>query len=196
MYINQTKKLSQDKIEADFLTKIVRRNIKRKEREKQDAREAFRQTFEVLLESQDKSTKTQDLMLDELQRLNRRINEAQEDQQPQGEPRYADRFRRGRDDRLILYDDDDDGNQFYDARECIRRPRPRRRPAAIDRQDLDDIRDQQEEIPQQQQLQELQRQLLDQRRIQQQQEEELFEQQVQQQRQELLNQQRQRLLQL
>ena len=36
-------------------------------------------------------------MLDELQRLNRRINEAQqeqEDQQPQGQP---DRFRRGRD---------------------------------------------------------------------------------------------------
>ena len=36
-------------------------------------REAFSETFEVLLESQDKSTKTQDLMLDELQRLNRRI---------------------------------------------------------------------------------------------------------------------------
>ena len=61
MDINQTKKLSQDKIEADFLTKIVRPNIKRKEREKQDAREAFREAFEVLLESQGKSTKTQDL---------------------------------------------------------------------------------------------------------------------------------------
>ena len=101
MDIDHTKKLSQDKIEADFLSRIVRRNIKRKECEKQDAREAFREAFEVLLESQDKSTKTQDLMLDELQRLNRRINEAQqaqEDQQPQGEP---DRFRRGRDGRLI-----------------------------------------------------------------------------------------------
>ena len=65
MDIDHTKKLSQDKIEADFLTKIVRRNIKRKEREKQDAREAFREAFEVLLESQDKSTKTQDSMLDE-----------------------------------------------------------------------------------------------------------------------------------
>ena len=47
-------------------------------------------------------------MLDELQRLNRRINEAQqgqEDQQPQGQP---DRFCRGRDGRLIDNDDDDD----------------------------------------------------------------------------------------
>ena len=176
MDIDQTKKLSQDKIEADFLTRIVKRNIKRKEREKQDAREAFSEAFEVLLESQDKSTKTQDLMLDELQRLNRRINEAQraqQDQQPQGEP---DRFR-GRDGRLID-DDDDDDDQFYDAREYIRRPRPRRIPAVTDRQDLDDIREQQEEIRQQQQLQELQRQLLDQCRIQQQQEEELFEQLV------------------
>ena len=70
MDIDQAKKLSQDKIEADFLTKIVRRNIKRKEREKQEAREAFREAFEVLLESQDKFTKTQDLMLDELQEIN------------------------------------------------------------------------------------------------------------------------------
>ena len=118
MDIDQTKKLSQDKIEADFLTRIVRRNIKRKEREKQDAREAFSEAFEVLLESQDKSTKTQDLMLDELKRLNRRINEAQraqQDQQPQGGP---DRYR-GRDGRLID-DDDDDDDQFYDAREYIR----------------------------------------------------------------------------
>lgn len=84
---------------------------------------------------------------------------------------------RGRDGRLID-DDDDDDDQCYDAREYIRRPRSRRRPAVIDRQDLDDIREQQEEIRQQQQLQELQRQLLDQGRIQQQQEEELFEQQV------------------
>ena len=33
MNIDQAKKLSQDKIEADFLTKIVRRSIKRKELE-------------------------------------------------------------------------------------------------------------------------------------------------------------------
>ena len=140
MDIDHTKKLSQDKIEADFLTQIVRRNIRRKEREKQDAREAFREAFEVLLESQDKSTKTQDLMLDELQRLNRRINEAQraqQDQQPQGKPRYADRFRRSR--------DDDADDQFYDAREYIRRPHPRR-PAVIERDDDDQFYDAREYI--------------------------------------------------
>lgn len=48
MDIDEIKKLSQDKIEADFLTKIVRRSIKRIEREKQEAREAFREAFEVL----------------------------------------------------------------------------------------------------------------------------------------------------
>ena len=160
MDVFQAKKLSQDKIEADFLTKIVRRNIKRKELEKQKAREAFREAFEVLLESQDASTKTQNLMLDELQRLNARIEEAE--QQPQG--RYADRFPRGRDGRIILNGDsgdggdsgDDDDDQFFDARNYVdqpRRPRRqwrRRRPAIINQQDLDDIRDQQEDLRQQQ----------------------------------------------
>ena len=205
MDISQAKKLSQDKIEADFLTKIVRRNIKRKERERRQAREAFREAFEVVLESQDKSTKTQNLMLDELQRINARIDE---EEQPQGrEPdRYADRFPRGRDGRIILYgdsgdggDEGDDDDQFFDSRDYVdqpRRPRRRRRPAIINQQDPDDIRDQQEEIRQQRQLQDLQQQLLDQRWAQQQQEE-LFNQQVQQQqRQERLNQLRQRLIQL
>ena len=225
MDISQAKKRSQDKIEADFLTKIVRRNIKRKELEKQKAREAFREAFEVLLESQDASTKTQNLMLDELQRLNARIEKAEQDQQPQG--RYADRFPRGRDGRIILYGDsgddrrgvddggdsgdggdpsDDDGDQFFDARNYVdqprrqrrlRHPQRRRRPAIINQQDLDDIRDQQEDLRQQQQLQDLQQQLLNQRRAQQQQEEEeLFNQQVQQQQQqERLNQLRQKLIQ-
>ena len=145
MDVSQAKKLSQDKIEADFLTKIVRRNIKRKELEKQKAREAFREAFEVLLESQDASTKTQNLMLDELQRLNARIEEAEQDQQPQG--RYADRFPRGRDGRIILYGDsgdggdsgddrrgvddgdpsDDDDDQFFDARNYVDQPRRPRR---------------------------------------------------------------------
>lgn len=49
MDIDEIKKLSQDKIEAHFLTRIVRRNIKRKEREKQDAREAFIQLLKYLL---------------------------------------------------------------------------------------------------------------------------------------------------
>ena len=183
MDISQAKKLSQDKIEADFLTKIVRRNIKRKELEKQKAREAFREAFEVLLESQDASTKTQNLMLDELQRLNARIEEAEQaEQQPQG--RYADRFPRGRDGRIILFGDsgdgggdsgddrrgvndgrdpsDNDDDQFFDGRNYVdqpRRPR-RRRPAIINQQDLDDIRDQQEDLRQQQQLQDLRQQLL------------------------------------
>ena len=163
MDVFQAKKLSQDKIEADFLTKIVRRNIKRKELEKQKAREAFREAFEVLLESQDASTETQNLMLDELQRLNARIEEAE--QQPQG--RYADRFPRGRDGRIILNGDsgdggdsgDDDDDQFFDARNYVdqprrsrrlRHPQRRRRPAIINQQDLDDIRDQQEDLRQQQ----------------------------------------------
>ena len=163
MDISQAKKLSQDKIEADFLTKIVRRNIKRKELEKQQAREAFREAFEVLLESQDASTETQNLMLDELQRLDARIEEAE--QQPQG--RYADRFPRGRDGRIILNGDsgdggdsgDDDDDQVFDARNYVdqprrsrrlRHPQRRRRPAIINQQDLDDIRDQQEDLRQQQ----------------------------------------------
>ena len=193
---------------------------KRKELEKQQAREAFREAFEVLLESQDASTKTQNLMLDELQRLNARIEEVEQaEQQPQG--RYADRFPRGRDGRIILYGDsgdgggdsgddrrgvddgrdpsDNDDDQFFDARNYVdqpRRPR-RRRPAIINQQDLDDIRDQQEDLRQQQQLQDLRQRLLNQRRAQQQQQqqEELFNQQVQQQQQqERLNQLRQKLI--
>ena len=199
MDVSQAKKLSQDKIEADFLTKIVRRNINRKELEKQKAREAFREAFEVLLESQDASTKTQNAMLDELQRLNIRIDEAP----PQEKHGYADRFRRRRDgDRGDGGGDDvDDEDLFFDALDYedqpqrprrLRHPQRRRRPAIINQQDLDDIRDQQEDLRQQQQLQDLQQQLLNQ----QQQEEELFNQQVQQQQQqERLNQLRKRLIQ-
>ena len=122
MDISQAKKLSQDKIEADFLTRIVRRNIKRKELEKQKAREAFREAFEVLLESQDERSKTQNLMLDELQRLNAKIDEG----------RYYDGDR---------VDDD----YFFDARDYVDLPRRRRRRRPINQQDLDDIRDEQEE---------------------------------------------------
>ena len=115
-------------------------------------------------------------MLDELQRLNARIEEAE--QQPQG--RYADRFPRGRDGRIILNGDsgdggdsgddrrgvddggdsgDDDDDQFFDARNYVdqprrsrrlRHPQRRRRPAIINQQDLDEIRDQQEDLRQQQ----------------------------------------------
>ena len=163
-------------------------------------------------------------------RLNTRIEkaeQAEQDQQPQG--RYADRFPTGREGRIILYGDsgddrrgvdsggdsgddggDDDDDQFLDARNYVdqpRRPRRqwrRRRPAIINQQDLDDIRDQQEDLRQQQQLQDLRQQqqlqdlrqqLLNQRRAQQKQEEELFNQQVkQQQQQERLNQLQQKLI--
>ena len=74
MDIDEIKKLSQDKIEADFPTKIGRRNIKRKEREKQDAREAFRQAFEILIESQDKTTASQNAMLDELKAIDEKLD--------------------------------------------------------------------------------------------------------------------------
>ena len=74
MDIDQTKKLSQDKIESDFLTRIVRRNIKRKGRERQDAREGFRQAFEVLIESQDKSAASQNAMLDELRDISEKLD--------------------------------------------------------------------------------------------------------------------------
>ena len=154
-------------------------------------------------------------------RLNTRIEkaeQAEQDQQPQG--RYADRFPTGREGRIILYGDsgddrrgvdsggdsgddggDDEDDQFLDARNYVdqpRRPRRqwrRRRPAIINQQDLDDIRDQQEDLRQQQQLQDLRQQLLNQRRAQQKQEEELFNQQVkQQQQQERLNQLQQKLI--
>ena len=91
----------------------------------------------------------------------------------------------------------------FDARNYVDQPqrprrlrqRIRRRPAIINQQDLDDIRDQQEDLIQQRQLQDLQQQLLNQRWAQQQ--EELFNQLVQQQqKQESLNQLRQRLIQL
>lgn len=90
MDIAQAVKLSQDKIEADLFTRLVRRSIKRKERERQQAREDFREAFEVLLESQDKSTKTQDLMLEELRNLNRNID----DDEPVGRDRPDGRIRR------------------------------------------------------------------------------------------------------
>ena len=89
-------------------------------------------------------------MLDELQRLNTRIEkaeqaeQAEQDQQPQG--RYADRFPWGREGGIILYGDsgddrrgvdgagdsrddggDDDDDQFFDARNYVDQPRcPRR----------------------------------------------------------------------
>lgn len=88
MGIDKAVKLSQDKIEADLLTRLVRRSIKRKEREKQQAREDFKEAFEVLLESQDKSTKTHDLMLEELRNLNRNIDDKAYPRRQRCRPRF------------------------------------------------------------------------------------------------------------
>lgn len=75
MDLQQLKKITKDKIEADTYTKIVRQNIKRNIRERQNAREAFKEAFEVLLESQGTSTKTQNAMLKELKKLNQRMQQ-------------------------------------------------------------------------------------------------------------------------
>ena len=145
MDIDVIKKLSQDKIEADFLTRIVRRNIKRKEREKQDAREAFRQAFEVLIESQDKSAASQNAMFDELKAIKERLNpEAQ--QQPRRQlPPYQE-------------ESPSDKDEFVDARE----EQPRHRRYGVRRGDINNLREQQEDLRQQQEMQQMQQQLMQQ----------------------------------
>lgn len=75
MDVKQIKKLTKDKIEADTFTKIVRQNIKQNKIERQNAREAFKEAFEVLLEAQDTNTKTQNAMLKELKKLNHRMQQ-------------------------------------------------------------------------------------------------------------------------
>ena len=75
MDLKQIKKLTKDKIEADTFTKTVRQNIKRNKIERQNAREAFKEAFEVLLEAQDTNTKTQNAMLKELKKLNHRMQQ-------------------------------------------------------------------------------------------------------------------------
>ena len=113
MNIDKAKKLSRDKIEADLLTGLVRRSIKRKERERQQAREDFKEAFEVLLESQDKSTKTQDLMLEELRNLNRNI-----DDEPIGRDRRHQRHR---------HEPDDISDESTDEESDVDNPRPHKR---------------------------------------------------------------------
>ena len=75
MDLKQIKKLTKDKIEADTFTKTVRQNTKRNKIERQNAREAFKEAFEVLLEAQDTNTKTQNAMLKELKKLNHRMRQ-------------------------------------------------------------------------------------------------------------------------
>ena len=54
MDLEETKKIIQNKIEAEALTKNVRRQIKTYIHEKQNLREGFKETFQPLVKSQDK----------------------------------------------------------------------------------------------------------------------------------------------
>ena len=54
MNVEETKKIIQSKIEAESLTKQVRNEIKSYIHEKQNLREGFKETFKLLIKSQDK----------------------------------------------------------------------------------------------------------------------------------------------
>ena len=54
MDVEESKKIIQSKIEAESLTKQVRNKIKTYIHEKQNVREGFEESFEPLIESQDK----------------------------------------------------------------------------------------------------------------------------------------------
>ena len=54
MNLEETKKIIQNKIEAEALTKNVRSQIKTYIHQKQNGREGFKETFQPLIESQDK----------------------------------------------------------------------------------------------------------------------------------------------
>ena len=71
MNLEETKKIIQNKIEAEALTKNVRSQIKTYIHEKQNVREGFKETFQPLIESQDKVKesidKEQNAMVKQLQ---------------------------------------------------------------------------------------------------------------------------------
>ena len=54
MNLEETKKIIQNEIEAEALTKNVRSQIKTFIHQKQNVREGFKETFQPLIESQDK----------------------------------------------------------------------------------------------------------------------------------------------
>ena len=60
MDIEEAKKFSRNKIEADALTQQVRDVIKITKWQKQDAREGFKETFKPLIKSQDSIKKSID----------------------------------------------------------------------------------------------------------------------------------------
>ena len=72
MDLEETKKIIENKIEAESLTKNVRRQIKTYIHEKQNVREGFKETFQPLIESQDKVKanldKEQNLLIKQLQK--------------------------------------------------------------------------------------------------------------------------------
>ena len=66
MDLEETKKIIQNKIEAEALTKNVRSQIKTYIHEKQNVREGFKETFKPLIESQDKVKESIDKEQNEL----------------------------------------------------------------------------------------------------------------------------------
>ena len=60
MNIEEYKKLARNKIEADALTRQVRDVIKTTKWQKQDMREGFKETFKLLIKSQDSIKKSID----------------------------------------------------------------------------------------------------------------------------------------
>lgn len=75
MDIKQTKELFKDKSESEFVTKQVRDRIKKTTWQKQNMRERFTETFDPLMQSQDKVKKTIDKQQDSL------IKQLEENQQ-------------------------------------------------------------------------------------------------------------------
>ena len=71
MNLEETRKIIQNKIEAEALTKNVRSQIKTYIHEKQNVREGFKETFQPLIESQEKTKESidnqQNAMIKQLQ---------------------------------------------------------------------------------------------------------------------------------
>ena len=65
MDLEETKKIIKNEIEAEALTKNVRRQIKTFIHEKQNLREGFKETFQPLIKSQNK--KKQVLIINKMQ---------------------------------------------------------------------------------------------------------------------------------
>ena len=75
MNLEETKKIIENKIEADALTHNVRSQIKSYIDQKQNMREGFKETFQLLIASQDavkeSIDKEQNAMIKQLQKIRR-----------------------------------------------------------------------------------------------------------------------------